>query len=370
MSKEKSKFEYIIFSTIIFLTVFGILMLYSAASVYSLKRYDNELYLIVRQLVFVGVGIFTMIIISFIPYRLYLSFVKYVFIACFVLVVVTTFAGRISRGSSRWIELYGIVFQPSEPMKLALILYLSSVLSKNIGNFDDKDVFMKVIMISYIPTFIIALTNLSTGIILFTIATFMIFIVSNKKLIYIYILTIVIIVYLFAYPVAKILFNVGLLKQYQVGRIFAWKEPENYPDISYQTLQGLYAIGSGKITGRGYLSSIQKNLIPEVQNDMIYSIICEELGFVGAMLFIILYVILIFRLLYLANRINNLTDKLIIFGITIHICIQVFFNLGVELNLLPNTGVTLPFVSYGGSSLLVLYAEIGIVLSIIRYRNH
>ena len=367
MNKTFGKFEYIIFSMVILLTVFGLLMLYSASSIYSLKRYDSEAYLFMKQMIFVAIGFFTMLFISFVPYKIYMPFVKYIFIICFIVVVLTTFAGRISRGSSRWIEFKGIVFQPSEPMKLSMILYLSKVLATNIGKFDNKEVFMKVVAIAYVPTFIIALTNLSTGIILWTISTFMIFIVSNKKFIYIYLLTLIIGIYLFAYPVAKVLYNVGLLKQYQVGRIFAWKAPEDYPDLSYQTLQGLYAIGSGKTVGRGYLSSIQKSLIPEAQNDMIYSIICEEIGFVGAMLFIILYMILIFRLFYIAYTSFHLRDKLILFGITIHIAVQVFFNIGVVTNLLPNTGVTLPFVSYGGSSLLVLFVEIGIVLSIVRY---
>ena len=168
---------------------------------------------------------------------------------------------------------------------------------------------------------------------------------------------------------SKVLQTAGLLKTYQVGRIFAWKDPENYPDIAYQTMQGLYAIGSGRISGRGYLSSIQKAIIPEAQNDMIFTILCEELGIIGAGLFFILYVILIYRIFAISFRQKNLNSMLLTFGIGVHIATQVILNIGVVTNLIPNTGVTLPFVSYGGSSLIVLFIEIGIVMSVVRFEK-
>ncbi len=134
-------------------------------------------------------------------------------------------------------------------------------------------------------------------------------------------------------------------------------------------MQGLYAIGSGRVSGRGYLNSIQKAIIPEAQNDMIFTILCEELGMVGAMLFLVMYMVLIYRIFYISMKQKNMTAMLLTFGIGVHIALQVILNIGVVTNLLPNTGVTLPFISYGGSSLIVLFIEIGIVMSISRYES-
>ena len=265
--------------------------------------------------------------------------------------------------------LRGIIFQPSELMKLAMIIYLSKVLTEIKGDLERKDNFLRVMLVAYIPTFIVSLSNLSTGIILFVIATGIIFIVSKKKLIFIFIITLIVLFYIFAYPMSRVLYSAGLLKTYQVGRIFAWKDPENFPDIAYQTLQGIYAIGSGRFSGRGYMSSIQKALIPESQNDMIFAILCEELGFIGAVLFLILYIILIFRIFMISFRQKDLNSMLLTFGIGLHIAIQVIFNIGVATNLLPNTGVTLPFVSYGGTSIIVLFIEVGIIMSIVRFEK-
>ena len=366
---KRNKFEYITFTTVLFLVFFGLIVLYSASIISSTRLYGNPIYLFVRQSFFCLVGILIAILISFIPYKLYSKFAKYIFIVCLVFVVVTAFAGRISRGASRWMTLRGIIFQPSELMKLAMIIYLSKVITEIKGDFENKENLFRIMTISYIPTFVVTLSNLSTGIILFLISTSMIFIVSKKKLIFLFIITLVVFAYIFAYPMANLLSSAGLLKSYQVGRIFAWKEPENYPDIAYQTLQGLYAIGSGRISGRGYLQSIQKSLIPEAQNDMIFTILCEELGLVGAALFLILYLILIYRIFMISFRQKELSLLLLTFGIGVHIALQIILNIGVVTNLLPNTGVTLPFVSYGGSSLLVMFMEIGIVMSVVRYER-
>ena len=295
------KFEYVVFTCTIFLIAFGLMVLYSASSVQSMRIYENSVYFFLRQLIFCGIGIVVALFISFVPYKVYTAPSKYLYLSILMLVILTTFSGRISRGASRWIQLRGIVFQPSELMKLALILYLSKVLVEIKGNFEKKDNFLRVMLVAYAPTFIIALANLSTGIIMFVIATTLIFIVSRKKLIFLFLDVLIVLFYMFAYPMSNVLYTAGLLKSYQVGRIFAWKEPENYPDVAYQTLQGLYAIGSGKLFGRGYLSSIQKNIIPESQNDMIFAILSEELGLVGGLLFLVLYfllfIIYIFRLL-------------------------------------------------------------------------
>lgn len=360
------KFEYMTFTCVIFLVVFGLIVLYSASSVQANRIYGNPLYFFVRQAIFCAVGIFIMIFLSFIPYRLYTRVSKYLYIGILVLVVVTAFSGRISRGASRWINLRGVIFQPSELMKLALILHLPKVIEEIKGDFDRRDNLIRIMIVAYVPALIVTLANLSTGIILFIISTSIIFVVSKKKMVFAFALAMLIVCYVFAYPLSQMLNTAGLLKDYQMGRVLAWKDPENYPDIAYQTLQGLYAIGSGKVYGKGYLSSIQKSLLPEAQNDMIFAVLCEELGLVGAGLFLLLYFLLIYRIFYISFKSKRLMPMLISFGIGIHIAIQVILNVGVVTNVLPNTGVTLPFVSYGGTSLLVTFIEIGIVMSIAR----
>lgn len=365
-TSKKNSFEYVIFTSVIFLVVFGLIVLYSASSVQAIRIYDNPLYFFIRQAIFCIAGLAIMIFISFIPYKVYIKFSKYLYIAILMLVVVTAFSGRISRGASRWINLRGVTFQPSELMKLALILYLPKVIEEIGNDFDKKENLMRVLIVAYIPALVVTLANLSTGIILFIIATCLIYIVSKKKLIFIFILTLIVLAYIFAYPMSKMLNNAGLLKDYQMGRILAWKEPENYPDIAYQTLQGIYAIGSGRLYGKGYLTSIQKSILPEAQNDMIFAVLCEELGLLGASLFLFLYLILIFRILFIAMRQRKMMPMLIVFGIGLHIATQVILNIGVVTNVLPNTGVTLPFVSYGGTSLIVTFIEIGIVMSIAK----
>ncbi|MCF0186954.1 MAG: FtsW/RodA/SpoVE family cell cycle protein, partial [Bacteroidaceae bacterium] len=152
---------------------------------------------------------------------------------------------------------------------------------------------------------------------------------------------------------------------YRAGRIDAWLHPENYTTgTGFQTLQGLYAIGSGGLFGKGLGESMQKYIVPEAQNDMIFSIICEELGIFGAVCLILMYILLLYRLLYIANHARDMFGSYICMGIMIHIALQVILNLAVVTNSMPNTGVTLPLVSYGGTSVSVLLTEFGLALSV------
>ena len=156
------------------------------------------------------------------------------------------------------------------------------------------------------------------------------------------------------------------MESYRLERIAIWKNPEAY-EKGYQTIQGLYAIGSGGLFGRGFGESIQKlGFVPEAQNDMIFSIICEELGLFGAVLLTILFVFLLYRLMFIAQNAPDLLGSLIVTGIFAHIALQVILNIAVVLNVIPTTGVTLPFISYGGTSILFLMTEMGIALNVSR----
>ena len=203
----------------------------------------------------------------------------------------------------------------------------------------------------------IAINNLSTGIIVAGIAIIMVFVVSPKKK-------------EFA-ALGAILFGLGLagikMGGYRVVRIAAWLHPDQYPDKAYQTLQGMYAIGSGGLFGKGLGASVQKlGYVPEAQNDFIFTIICEELGLFGAICVILLFILLIWRCMVIANSAPDLYASLIAVGVMGHIALQVVLNICVVTNWMPNTGIILPFISYGGTSVAILLSEMGLVLNVSR----
>ena len=203
---------------------------------------------------------------------------------------------------------------------------------------------------------VIAYNNLSTAIIILGITVCMLFVASPK--------------YSHFFWMGAAVLAVGtvfiMAEGYRAERIKIWLNPEAY-DKGYQTLQGLYAIGSGGLFGKGLGESMQKlGFIPEAQNDMIFSVICEELGLFGAMCLILLYLLMIWRFMIIANNAADLYGALIVVGIMAHISIQVILNIAVVTNTIPNTGISLPFISYGGTSILFLLSEMGLALSVSR----
>jgi len=215
-----------------------------------------------------------------------------------------------------------------------------------------------------VPAGIIAYTNLSTAMIVVGIAVFMLFVAVRSYKYHLILLLGGIGAYLGAYPLSLLLQKMKVLHGYQITRILAWKDPSSYEDETFQTLQGLYAIGSGGIFGRGLGESIQKFIMPESQNDMIFTIICEELGFVGGLGVMLVYALILFRLYEIAKNARDLFGSLLVIGVMAHIALQAILNIAVATNSIPNTGITLPFISYGGTSLVILLAEIGICLNV------
>ncbi len=211
-------------------------------------------------------------------------------------------------------------------------------------------------MLLVLPAFaVVATNNLSTAIIILGIAFIMVFIASPKFVQFIAAGAALFVLVVFYITTAS----------YRAGRIEAWLHPENHMDgKGYQTLQGLYAIGSGGLFGKGLGGSMQKYIVPEAQNDMIFSIICEELGVFGAVCVILLYILLLYRLLYIANHAKDMFGSYICIGIMGHIALQVILNISVVTNTIPNTGVTLPLISYGGTSVTILLTEMGLALSV------
>ena len=253
-------------------------------------------------------------------------------------------------------EIRTIVFSASEFAKIAVILFLAVLISRMPKQMKKFQTVIKVLLIVVPIVGVIAYNNLSTAIILLGIAVVMSFVASPKY------------AQFFALGGLGIAFGSIFiyLERYRAERIKIWLNPEDY-EKGYQTLQGLYAIGSGKLFGKGLGESMQKlGFLPEAQNDMIFSIICEELGLFGAVCVILLFLLMLWRFMVIANNAPDLYGALLVVGIMAHISIQVILNIAVVTNSIPNTGITLPFISYGGTSVLFLLSEMGLALSVSR----
>ena len=273
-----------------------------------------------------------------------------------ILGVVAIFVGASINGSRRWLSLGPLSFQPSEFAKPAVILFLARTISRREKKKKGMlELFRTLVLILPIVG-LVGTSNLSTAVIILGIAVILVFVSSPFYLPF---------VGLFGAGAGFMGIFLGL-ESYRLERIAIWRDPESY-EKGFQTIQGLYAIGSGGLFGTGLGGSIQKlGFVPEAQNDMIFSIICEELGLVGAGILLLLFLVLIWRFFLVSVHAPDLLGSLIAAGVMGHISIQVILNVAVVTNTIPNTGITLPFVSYGGTSILFLLAEMGLVLGISR----
>ena len=280
--------------------------------------------------------------------------------------IAVALVGREVNGKKRWLQIGPISFQPTEIVKIALIVFLAAVITQ-MGRKINSWKNMFVVMVIAVPGgLLVGMNNLSSGIIIMGIAFVMLFVSCKKKWPFYLCGVAGVGVVATAGPLATLLEKIGLLKAYQLSRIYVWLDPEAYPmDGGYQVLQGLYAIGSGGLFGKGLGESIQKmGFVPEAQNDMIFSIICEELGLFGAVSVILIFLFMIYRFMLIAHNAPDLFGALLVVGVMAQISIQVILNIAVVTNTIPNTGITLPFVSYGGTSVMFLMLEMGMVLSV------
>ena len=270
-------------------------------------------------------------------------------------------------GAKRWLKL-GIQFQPSEIAKIAVILFLSYIILKMGKQVNSKKAVIFLLFLGGVQAVgaYYFTENLSTALIILGISCVMIFLAHPKTRPFL--IAVVVIALIVAAGIFYLSQNMDGSSHFRIRRVLAWLDPEKYSAMGgYQVLQGLYAIGSGGFFGKGLGNSTQKlATIPEAQNDMIFSIICEELGLFGAILVLLLFGYLLYRLFFIAQNAPDLYGTLMVSGIFVHISLQVILNICVVLNVIPTTGVTLPFVSYGGTSVLFLMAEIGIALSVSR----
>ena len=369
MKKKRSQrfYDYSLLFTIAFLIMFGLLMIYSASSYKAQLDYNgNAAYFMTRQGVIALGGFAFMILISRLDYRWYAKFYKLAIAVSWFMMIAVSFVGRRVNGKRRWLGVGPLSFQPTELVKITIIVSVAALLVKLGRDVDRPAGIARIAMVVLPLAAIVAANNLSSGIIIAGIGFVMLFVASRKKLWYFLVVAAGGLVIAFAPQIGNGLRAIHLLKPYQLSRINVWKNPEAFAsEGGYQVLQGLYAIGSGGLFGKGLGESIQKlGFVPEDQNDMIFSIICEELGLFGAVALILVFMFMIYRFMVIASNAPDLFGCLLVVGVMAHIAIQVILNIAVVTNTIPNTGITLPFISYGGTSIIFLEAEMGMVLSV------
>ena len=343
--------------TVLVLVIAGVVLLTSISAYNVNVMFHDSFYYLKKQGFATGLGLVGMAVISRIDYHRWIPLAVPGYLLSILLGVAVLLFGEEYNGSKRWLSLGPVSFQPSEFAKVAVIVFLSWLIEKNIkkmGKFKS----IVLTMLTILPIVgLVGASNLSTAIIILGIGAVMIFTASPKYLQFFWMIA----------GGAGFMTIFLALESYRLERIAIWRNPEKY-EKGYQTLQGLYAIGSGGLFGRGLGNSVQKlGFLPEAQNDMIFSIICEELGLVGAGILIGVFLILIWRFFVIAAKAEDLTGALIATGAMAHMMIQIILNIAVVTNSIPNTGITLPFISYGGTSVVFLLLEMGLVLSVSGY---
>ena len=367
--KPRRFYDYSLLFTIIFLTAFGLVMIYSS-SYYSaqLSQDGNSAYFLIRQGQIAAAGFVFMLFISKLDYHWFCKFAGLAYVLSYVTMFLTMFTplGIEANGKKRWLGIGGASFQPTELVKISLLMVLAVVISRLGLGINRKKSAGFVIALALPLALMVTANNLSSGIIICGIVFIMLFVACKIRWPFAACVAAGLLLLIFAPQLAEGMEMLHILKPYQVERIMVWRNPELFPqDGGFQTLQGLYAIGSGGLFGRGLGESIQKlGFIPEAHNDMVFSIICEELGLFGAVSVILIFLFMIYRFMLIAGNAPDLLGALLVVGVMAHIAIQVILNIAVVTNVMPNTGVTLPFISYGGTSVLFLMMEMGIVLSV------
>ncbi|MGN1192521.1 MAG: putative lipid II flippase FtsW [Dorea sp.] len=355
MTRSKGKrYDYTLLAALFLLVLLGLVILYSTSAYNGEVKFHDSFYYLKKQVFATLLGIAGMLVAANMDYHIWRYVAVLGYFTAILLSVAVLFIGDEYNGSKRWLSLGPFSFQPSEFAKVAVILFLAYMITKNINDMGRMRTMIKIIVLILPIVALVGASNLSTAIIILGIAVILIFVASPK----------------YGQFVVMAVLGIGFMaiflamESYRLERLAIWRNPENY-EKGYQTLQGLYAIGSGGLFGRGLGQSVQKlGFVPEAQNDMIFSIVCEELGLFGACFILVLFLILIWRFFVIATHAEDLFGALIAAGAMGHMMIQVILNIAVVTNTIPNTGITLPFISYGGTSVVFLLLEMGLVLSV------
>ena len=367
--------DYSLLFIVLFLLGFGLIMVYSTSSYEANLDFGDSAYYLKKQLFATILGLAAMIFVANVPYHFWERFAVLGYIVSVVLILLIIPFGIESHGAKRWLPIGPLTLQPAEVAKLAMILFLASMvctMGKQIRS--QKGFWMVMLVPMPIALMLWKITdNVSSAVIVVGIAVLMLFVScpDYKRFILLGLAAVAgaaLIVYVIVQSAASQTDQTASIGGFRGERILAWLDPEAYASgKGFQTIQALYAIGSGGVLGKGLGASMQKlGFLPEAQNDMIFSIICEELGLFGGFAVIIMFVMLIWRFMVIANNAPDLFGALLVVGVLGHIAIQVILNVAVVTNTIPNTGISLPFISYGGSSVMFLLIEIGLVLSVAR----
>lgn len=356
------------FLIVMSLLVMGIVMMFSASYAWAVNEGESGSYYAVKQIKMAMVGLVAMFVLSYFDYHKYnkgwIAAVAY--LGGVAMLVGVLVMGISENGATRWLAIGPISFQPSELMKFAIIITFSYLIAKNYKNMEKftVGVLPYLLMLGVVAGLILKQPHLSGTLLICIIGLALIF-VGGAKFRHFFAMMI-----LGAVGIAGIVFykikNEGFT--YFEKRIQSWIDPfADVSDATWQTCQSLIAIGSGGLFGLGLGESRQKYLyLPETKNDFVFAIVCEELGFIGAVTVILLFALLIVRGFYIASKAPDKFGMLVAVGITVQIGIQAFINIAVVSNFIPNTGISLPFFSYGGTALIMQLAEMGVMLNISR----
>lgn len=354
----------LLFSVIV-LMIISLFMIYSASFIWANYKFNNEFKYVINQSIFTIIGIITLFIISNIDHKIYYKYSNHILITCIILLILVLIPGLglVRNGSRSWFGIGSFSIQPSEFSKLGLIIFTSKYLEKSqrfIKNY-KKGIFPILGILLLIFGLIMLEPDFGTGMIIILTIISLLFIsgVPLKFFIALFFLGIIGIV------------GIIIIAPYRMDRITSFINPWSDPlGTGFQIIQSLYAIGPGGLFGVGYLNSRQKAFyLPEPQTDFIFSIIAEEFGIVGALVILTLFAIILIRGIRIALKQENLFSKYLAFGLIFQLLVQVIMNLSVVIGLIPVTGVTLPFMSYGGSSLLTSLIGIGIILNISKFEK-
>jgi cell division protein FtsW len=373
--REESYIDYSLIFIILFLLAFGLIMLYSTSSYEAALDYGDSAYYFKHQLIPTILGLAGMMVMSYIPYKVLSRLAMPIYLAAAALLILIIPFGKTVNGAKRWLIIMGVSIQPAEVAKVATIIFTATIIIKLKRNLMSYKGFGVALLFPLILAgMVYGITrNLSSAIIIMGITVVMLFISTpGYKRYIIAAVALLGIVALLVILIANSDQTSGM--NYRFERVLAWLDPNAHASgKGFQTLQALYAIGSGEIFGKGLGQSMQKlGFVPEAQNDMVFSIICEELGLFGAGAVLLMFLLLIWRFLVVANNAEDMYGALLVVGVMAHISLQVILNVAVVTNLIPNTGITLPFISYGGSAGVFRLIEICLVFSFarrIRLRN-
>lgn len=368
-----SDLDGVLLGTVIALLVIGILMMFSASYPAAIEDGLNGTYYATRQLVFAGAGLVIMGILSIVNYhifeKLWISGTAFGISLALLIAVLIPGIGKTVKGATRWIEIgKKFQFQPSEMMKIAIVLFFATLIVRNEHRMKQfrYGIVPFMLMLGVVAALMMKEPHLSGTVIIATLALTLIF-VGGARPLHFGILIVIGVVGLTA-VVLYLMNSKGF--GYFEDRILSWRDPFNpeyMQDETWQTCQSLIAIGSGGMFGLGLGASRQKyQYLPEAQNDFVFAVLCEEFGFVGAVTVILLFCLLVFRGFYIAAKAKDKFGMLVAVGFTMHIGLQALLNIAVVSNAIPNTGISLPFFSYGGTALMMQLAEMGVLLNISR----